>query len=527
MCPPEAQHDMQHEALDSAPLITIDTHASGRDLYRELFEACPIGMVVIHAPNSDPRCLQILAANPEADRQSGFGWSSLRPGTPLADVFPGAFHARKDGRSLAASTMEVILGGSEFEEARMAYGDEVVANSTFWVRIVPTGKSRATVLFKDLDMASASDVGASLTLRQLRAANEDLQHFSTAIAHDLKNPLSTIIGFAELANRDDLPVRTAKLVTLIDMSAKRAVGMIDDLLDYSRHAGPSGERVATSLEDCLDWARTTLAYRIAAAGATITVASPLPTVSANPSAIKQVFLNLLANSVKYREPARPLRIEISAHPSDDQTIEIRVHDNGRGISPEELDAIFRLGHRSAAAKASEGDGIGLATCRIAIAHHGGRIWASEHEQGASISFTLPVWRDDATPAVASVPDRPLNIMLADDDPIAEFAIQLEINRIGAEIGSTHHDGRDALAHYVTLDEPPDVVVTDLKMPGLDGLELARAIRRINPDQAIILRTAHLDDQVRRRAAKLQISAVVRKQDIGALAPWLVSLCRAP
>jgi signal transduction histidine kinase/CheY-like chemotaxis protein len=494
--------------------------------YRELFDACPIGMVVIHAPNSDPRCLQFLVANHEADRQAGFGWSSIESGTPLVDIFPGAYRKRQDGQSLAAAVVDVILGGTSFEDARLAYGDEVISNSTFWVRVVRSGPRRATVLFRDLELATGRDSATSVTLKQLRAANEDLQHFSTAIAHDLKNPLSTIIGFAELAGREELSEKTRKLLTLIDMSARRAVGMIDDLLDYSRHAGPSGERVATSLEECLDWAVATLDDQMREHGVSVSRPSRLPTVSANPSAIRQIFMNLLTNSIKYREPARPLRIEVTAGDFEGGMVEVRVHDNGTGIVSDDLEAIFRLGHRSSAAREAEGDGIGLATCRIAVAHHGGRIWANDHEAGACISFTLPAWQGNDTPTMGSVPDRPLSLMLVDDDPIAEFAIQLEIHRIGAEVTSSHRDGQEALIRYESLDEYPDVVVIDLKMPKLDGLSLASAIRRINPTQPIVLRTAHLDDKVRRRAAKLGIEAVVRKQDIGALVPWLATLTRA-
>lgn len=205
---------------------------------------------------------------------------------------------------------------------------------------------------------------------------------------------------------------------------------------------------------------------------------------------------------------------------------ITVQDTGIGIPDDQINAIFSLGHR-ADRRRDPGDGIGLATCRIAISHHGGEIWANDTPIGASLSFTLPLWSPvEATP-LHSVPRRQVTVLLADDDPVSEFAVQLEIHRLGAKIIHTARDGMEALRVYRDLDVPPDVVLADLRMPKLDGIGLAEAIRELDPTQIVILRTAHLDDRVRIRATSAGIRACVRKQDINALAPWLTGLFDQP
>lgn len=242
----------------------------------QLLNTCPVGLLVLHAPTNDPETLRFVASNSQADIQSGFAWSAVEPGTLLKDARPGIFGPHADGSpSMGALAIDALRLNEPIERAHARYDDGTAPAATFWIRFIPQPDRQVIISFRNLTDPNATHPAEALALNRLEAVNEDLRHFATAVAHDLKNPIATIIGFAELAKRDDtLGAQAQKLLNLIGMSARRATAMIDDLLDYSRHAGQTGERVRTSLDQELDWAIETLRPRLLEVDAAIVRPAP-------------------------------------------------------------------------------------------------------------------------------------------------------------------------------------------------------------------------------------------------------------
>ncbi|WP_299443318.1 ATP-binding protein [uncultured Rhodospira sp.] len=264
-------------------------------------------------------------------------------------------------------------------------------------RIVP-------VSMVDLTERNASEEALARKNEELERSNAELESFAHVAAHDLREPLRTIASYATLLRRrtqDRLTDEEAEFVAYINQGVARMDALISDLLDFARVGRSDKARSAVALAGIVTDAIADLRPAIDAAGAEITVAEDLPTVFGHADELLRVFINILGNAVKYRRPDQPLRVEIGGERMPDTTscgvpmCQVFVRDNGIGLPPGEgqEDRIFRLFQRLHPQDAfGGGTGIGLAICKKAIEHHGGRIWAESpgETQGCTIRFTLPM-----------------------------------------------------------------------------------------------------------------------------------------
>jgi signal transduction histidine kinase len=234
----------------------------------------------------------------------------------------------------------------------------------------------------------------------LTAANTELEAFTYSVSHDLRAPLRQANGFAQLLAEEygpQLPEDARHYVQRIQDSATRMSSLVDDLLRLSRvsrqrldakHVDVSAivEAVRSDLPD--EDAQRMLEWRI----------GPLPTVTGDPTLLRQVFVNLLHNAVKYTRPRDRAIIEVGSTAATRETI-FHVKDNGVGFDPNYADRLFGVFQRLHRAEEFEGTGVGLAIVQRIIHRHGGRVWAeSTPEEGATFYFALP-----ATEAVPNAP----------------------------------------------------------------------------------------------------------------------------
>jgi light-regulated signal transduction histidine kinase (bacteriophytochrome) len=227
---------------------------------------------------------------------------------------------------------------------------------------------------------------------QLQAANAELEAFSYSVSHDLRAPLRHIDGFAGLllkADGDKLSPRgRSHLGTIMD-SAKQMGNLIDDLLVFSR-MGRSEMKVdqvdlAKLVEETIASLRAETAQRDVK-----WIVSPLPVVRGDRPMLRQVFVNLLANAVKYTRPRNPAEIRVECADSPADGLVVTVRDNGVGFEMEYADKLFGVFQRLHRAEDFEGTGIGLANVRRIVTRHGGRTWAEgQPDVGAAFHFSLP------------------------------------------------------------------------------------------------------------------------------------------
>lgn len=231
----------------------------------------------------------------------------------------------------------------------------------------------------------------------LRRSNEQLEQFAYAAAHDLQEPLRNISNSLGLVRRLHAGQLNTDAVRWIDFSvegAQRMHDMVKDLLTYSRAVdGLGSPENPVSAHQAVQTALANLTIMIATAGASIDV-GPLPSVFVLETHLVQIFQNLVANSVKYRQKDIRPEIRISASRTGPEW-QFSVADNGIGFDPQYSDKIFGVFRRLHQRNEYQGNGIGLAICARIVSHYGGRIWAeSAAGQGASFHFTLPA-REEA------------------------------------------------------------------------------------------------------------------------------------
>lgn len=225
---------------------------------------------------------------------------------------------------------------------------------------------------------------------QLESANKDLEAFAYSVSHDLRAPLRAINGFSHIVAEsfsDQLPEKAIQYLTLVQNNANKMDHLIEDLLAFSR-LGHQPLRKKTILPAAL--AREVLADLLTEeSGRQVDIAlDELPPCEADPALLRQVFVNLISNALKYTRRQAAPRIQIGYQQSENETVYF-VADNGIGFDMKYANKLFGVFQRLHNAEDYEGTGVGLANVQRIIARHGGRIWAeAEVDQGAIFYFTL-------------------------------------------------------------------------------------------------------------------------------------------
>lgn len=228
----------------------------------------------------------------------------------------------------------------------------------------------------------------------LELSNRGLEEFAYVAAHDLREPLVGIAAYLKVLDRrykGRLDPDAHKLVSRALDITLRMDSLVQSLLAYSRLGTGARSLQPTDCNEALDCALSNLRSAIEEARAKVT-RDPLPIAMGDPSLMVRLFQNLVSNAIKFASE-RPLEIHIGAM-REESNWKLYVRDNGIGIEPPHFDRIFRIFQRLEASPERTGTGIGLASCKKIVEHHGGRIWVeSEPGKGSIFFFTVPEQRD--------------------------------------------------------------------------------------------------------------------------------------
>jgi two-component system NtrC family sensor kinase len=309
------------------------------------------------------------------------------------------------------------------------------------------------------------------------------------IAHELNNTLSPVLGYAELLGMRLQPTGDQGVLqsycAAITKSAQESVRIIRQLLQLSRPATSEFRRV--DLSAVLDEAVSIMRFRLRASGAQLTLDVPEGGVGivADAGQIKQVLINLMINAIDAMEHTtrKDLAVRVAVQGA---SVELSVTDTGHGIAPEKLNRIFDPFYTTKSAE--RGTGLGLSVCLGIVGQHKGEM-SVESTPGAGTVFRVqlplagagvplePEEPAEAAPAPAPLAPR-LNVLVIDDEEYITSLVQELLRiRLGWRVEQVH-DGREAIqrlerAHF-------DLVITDLRMPGLDGFAILGWIRDFCP-----------------------------------------------
>ena len=310
--------------------------------------------------------------------------------------------------------------------------------------------------------------------------------FVAMVSHELRTPLSGIMAAGEQLQKHGPDARREAVDVVVD-AGRFMHALLDDLLDLAKlEAGRmTVEKIDFDLGQLL-WSlerHWTAAAQRNGTPLRLTSALNLPVhVAGDPTRLRQILNNLLSNAVKFTGPEGVTWSADGQEDGDLWWLEMRVSDSGPGIAPEKLDRLFTPYDQTdeSIARTHGGTGLGLALSRELARLMGGDLTV-ESELGAGSTFVLhvPLARAQAVAAEPApdqetgAPARALRVLVVDDHEINRRTASLLLEVAGMET-VTVSSGQEALA---VLDvEPIDVVVTDVNMPGMNGLQLTRAIR---------------------------------------------------
>jgi two-component system, chemotaxis family, CheB/CheR fusion protein len=352
--------------------------------------------------------------------------------------------------------------------------------------------------------------------QEAETANRAKDDFLSNLSHELRNPLTAIIGWAQLIQSHKLDeTRIERGLDVIYRSAKAQSQLIEDMLDLSRIA--SGKLHLNLL-------RLDLVSVVTAAIESVQLAADLKSIQLNLSIVPvkiigdadrlgQVLWNLLTNAIKFTPTGGRIDVSLATVQTYAQ---IQVRDTGQGMGAELLLHIFDRFHQgdSSSSKASHGLGLGLSIVRHIVELHGGTVRAESagEGQGTTLMIQLPL---DLTPEPVTVVEEPLQIpmqavsslaglriLVVDDERDILDLIKYMLENVGAAV-TTMSSARAALAALTAAQGKYDALLADIGMPEEDGFALLRQVRALDPESGgqipAVAITAYVNDRERQLA----------------------------
>ena len=466
-----------------------------------LVNTAPVGVVVIDARTGVPAYV-----NREMMR---IGAELTSPDHTAEEMIEAITVRRADGTEISMQELPVTAAISAAETVR---AEEIVIK-------VPDGRSVGVILNATPIRSGEGETESFVVTVQDMSPLEDIERlraeFLAMVSHELRGPLTsikgsaaTLVGSAALLD----PSETDLIFRIIEQQADHMSGLITDLLDVARiKAGAlsiSPEPVEAAI--LVDQARIAFLSSGGRNNLRMELPSDLPRVMADRRRIVQVLVNLLSNADRNSPQLSAIRV---AAERKNIHVEFSVADDGVGISEDGLSQLFRKFSKptdEVGQRRSEDSGLGLAIAKGIVEAHGGRIWAESDGlgQGAKFAFTLPVVMESRlSPNVESsqlprrsgeVQGRRIRVLTVDDDPQTLRYVRDALSHAGYAPFTT---GDPEAVGRLIAEERPHLVLLDLVLPGVDGIELMEKVPELS-DVPVIFLSAYGKDQTIARALEV-------------------------
>ncbi|QEH35768.1 Autoinducer 2 sensor kinase/phosphatase LuxQ [Aquisphaera giovannonii] len=434
----------------------------------------------------------------EQDERLRFALAAGRLGSWELDLETGALacsdicranYGRAPGEALAFDDVLRAIHPEERQRVRDAVAEAGAGRRALDVEyrtVWPDGSTHWVLARGRVDgRGRMSGVSLDITERKeaeeaLRDADRKKDDFIAMLAHELRNPLAPIrngLQVMRLAGGDAHAVARAR--AMMERQLAHMVRLVDDLLDVSRLSRQKMElrKERVLLADAVNAAVEATRPLMEAAGHELEVSLPPGPIflDADPTRLSQVFSNLLSNSARYTEPGGRIRLAASRRGGE---VAVSVRDNGIGIPREELAGIFEMFSQvdRSLERSHGGLGIGLALVKGLVEMHGGTVAAESEGRGSTFTVRLPLGEAAGKAPAQAVADGdhgPRRVLIADDSRDGAESLAMMLRLLGDEV-RTARDGIEAVE--LAGEFRPEVILMDVGMPRLNGLDATRRIR---------------------------------------------------
>jgi len=307
--------------------------------------------------------------------------------------------------------------------------------------------------------------------------------FVAGVAHELNNPLTSVVGFAELMQQSEVSEQHRRFLDLIVSSAERCHKIVQGLLSFARQHKP--ERKPVRIRELIEATLTILQYQLRTSNIQVLTQfdANLPRVLGDPHQLQQVFLNIINNARQCIEAYKAQGIIRIITETGEKGVRILFQDNGPGISAENLPRIFNPFFTTK--EVGKGTGLGLSLSYGIIKEHGGAITAQSHDgEGAAFIIELPAIVEASStgtsfvtrPQTAGLDCAGKRILVVDDEDLILELVREALRHHGCQLDLVS-DGQSALQRLRQQDY--DLTLCDWRMPGMNGQELFQQVQSEN------------------------------------------------
>ena len=486
-----------------------------------IFEHAPFGFMFVNdalvIERANPAAVEIYGGQTEQDL------IGLHPNLPPlsppleSGANPPAEEVLAQNQALGLSTFEwkhVRLNGEPFEASIVAIPFE------------QDGKIQICAIVHDITARKQAEAATLAGKQAAEAAALAKSRFLANMSHEIRTPMNAVLGMTHLALMDDLPERARNYVDKAHRAAGNLLQILNDVLDVSKiESGKLElEEIDFQLETVISNMADVLGVKAEEKGLELLFTAPpdIPTaLIGDPTRLGQILINLGNNAIKFTSQGEVLiGCEVQRQNPREVTLHFWVRDTGIGMSPEQIDRLFQPFTQgdSSTTRQFGGTGLGLTISRQLTELMYGQIWVdSQPGRGSTFHFTARFGIQKQASnrrALMASELQGKRVLLVDDHPAAREVMGEMIRRLGLQV-DVANGGEQALAlleQAYKAGQPHQVLITDWKMPGMDGIEFARRALTMPPQHrpCVLLVTAFAREEAIQAAKGLGLSAVITK-----------------
>ncbi len=439
----------------------------------------------------------------------------------LEALGPGAFMPDDESRTELSSVVETVqrdgIWNGRLRRQRISDGRVIVIEMTM---------SKVVEGTRTLFFTLVQDASETITREQQLRRMERLASMGTTlggVAHELNNPLSSIQGFVDLLLMDPRPPEEREDLQVIRREADRMAKIVSDLRIVARQTQEEAQREVLDLNDVVRHVLRVRDYTLRTSNIRVRqdLSENLPEVWADRGQVEQVLVNLVVNAEQAMVKHRGEGLLIIRTRASRKGVTLQVFDDGPGILPDHLDRIFDAFFTTKSPQ--EGTGLGLPLVHSIVTDHGGEVHVdSEVGRGTTFRIDLPraAAREHGAHPARAAPSTggspPLRVLVVDDEAAIRRAVARFLTRRGHRVDEAP-EGTAALEALLGADY--DVILSDLRMPGLSGAQLLEHLQRDHPgmEHRLLFMTGDIGPEAMQILARTNVPVLEKPFDMTAMA----------